>query len=253
MLEAGKDLGLMFYGTISVGGLGSSESEDRKTVDLVYELAARGWLDEVQVSVNTPQPGTDFYHSAQAQGLLRPVQSWNDYDGNGHVVVEYPHYPAERIQAMFRDALAAFDRGKEEACSSALRETLAESLADIPRGARVLVLRSVRPWMIALLLDTLHTTRGIRPDVLAQDAVIDTLQVNPHVNQVFSYGSGFFSTDGLPHQLRNQIREQRYDWILVPMANNHLSGYQNVLEVAESLGGAHILCVYNAGHARVLA
>ena len=51
---------MMFYGTISVGGLGSSPEEDQKTVDLVYELASNGLMQEIQVSINTPQPGNRF-------------------------------------------------------------------------------------------------------------------------------------------------------------------------------------------------
>ena len=49
MVEFGKSIGMLFYGTISVGGLGSDKDEDQKTIDLVYDLAAKGWLDEIQV------------------------------------------------------------------------------------------------------------------------------------------------------------------------------------------------------------
>ena len=41
ILKFGKKLGIQFYGTISVGGLGSTPIEDQKTVDLVYELASQ--------------------------------------------------------------------------------------------------------------------------------------------------------------------------------------------------------------------
>ena len=89
--------------------MGSDTTEDKKTVDLVYDLASKGWLDEIQVSINTPQPGTDFYHSCAEESLIPLLNDWDGFDGNGHVVVNYPHYPAEEIQASFKNALKAFD------------------------------------------------------------------------------------------------------------------------------------------------
>ncbi len=86
MVKFGKSLGMLFYGTISIGGLGSSQEEDQKTVDLVYEMASKGWLDEIQVSINTPQPGTDFYNSCMEESLLPASTSWEGFDGNGQVV-----------------------------------------------------------------------------------------------------------------------------------------------------------------------
>ena len=252
MLQAGKDLGLMFYGTISVGGLGATESEDRKTVDLVYEYASRGWLDEVQVSINTPQPGTDFYHSARERGWLKPVADYDAYDGNGQVCVDYPHYPAERIQATFRAALEAFDRGKQAASRESLMIRLGKALVPIPRGSRVLVLRSVRMWMISILLEALHRHRGVRADVLAQEAVREELQGHPQVNRVYSYGSGFFSPDCLTEGLQHSLRSQGYDWVLIPMANNHEAGYDNVLQVAMRLEAGRLMAVYTVGCAREL-
>ena len=90
ILNFGKDIGMRFYATISVGGLGSSPEEDQKTVDLVYELASKNLIHEIQVSINTPQPGTDFYNSCIEKGLLKTETDNEGFDGNGHVVVEYP-------------------------------------------------------------------------------------------------------------------------------------------------------------------
>jgi len=112
ILNFGKNIGMLFYGTISVGGLGSSPEEDQKTVDLVYELASNGLMQEIQVSINTPQPGTDFYNSCVEKNLIKTQVTNDKFDGNGHVVVEYPNYCAEEIQNKQHEALDAFDRGK---------------------------------------------------------------------------------------------------------------------------------------------
>ena len=245
MVKFGKSLGMLFYGTISIGGLGSSREEDQKTVDLVYEMASKGWLDEIQVSINTPQPGTDFYNSCMEESLLHTSTSWEGFDGNGQVVVHYPHYPAEEIQANFKKALSAFDLGKEKAQSRAFSNTAKSSFNLIPDGARVLVLRSVRNWMIRLILENLN--KKTRVDLLGQNVSAKDLEDLQGLNQIYSYGSGFFSAESIPTDLIENLRNQRYDFILVPVANNHLQGFQNVLEVAKMILPEDILYVYPEG------
>ena len=247
MLEVGKDIGLMFYGTTSIGGLGSTEDEDKKTVDLIHELTRRGLLDEVQVSVNTPQPGTDFYNTALEKGWLRDIGDYDEFDGNGQVCVDYPHYPADRIQATFNAALEAYDRGKEEARADSLKKTLGSSLEKIGPGQRVVTLRSVRNWMVSILLGALHNRTGAPTDLLAQDVVQEMFQNHKAVGSFFSYGAGFFSPDRFPRELENALRQNEYDWVVVPMANRHLEGYTNALEVARSLGGKHLMGIFADG------
>lgn len=253
MLRVGKDLGLMFYGTISVGGFGSTEEEDRKTIDLVYDLTSLGLLDEVQVSINTPQPGTDFYESVKAKGWLKEIKSYDDFDGNGQVCVNYPHYPAEKIQASFKAALNAFDTGKEKARSASLKTELEQSLASIEHGSRVLTLRSVRTWMISILLDTLKTKAGQPTDLLGQNTILDQFKENPAVQEIYSYGEGFFSPEHFPLDLESKIKQAAYDWVVVPMANRHMEGYANALGVARRLGGARLMGVFADGSSRELA
>ncbi|MEC7641856.1 MAG: radical SAM protein [Nitrospinota bacterium] len=250
MLTYGKGLGMLFYGTISVGGLGSNEDEDGKTVDLVHELSHRGLLDEVQVSVNTPQPGTDFYHQAREQALLAPDLQWADYDGNGHVVIDYPHYSAKKIRKKFDDALAAFDQGKERTRSAAFLEKARRSFGQFPKQSRVLVLRSARSWMIHLILEALADLRGIHADLLGQDQA--TVDFQPKVNHYYTYGDGFFSADALPLGISGQLRNNAYDFALLPMANNHLAGYQNVIEVACMAQPKSIFGIYPDGEVRFL-
>ncbi len=249
MLRIGKDLGLMFYGTISVGGLGSSEDEDKKTIDLVYDLTSLGLLDEVQVSINTPQPGTDFYETVKEKGWLKNIESYDDFDGNGQVCVNYPHYPAEKIQASFKAALAAFDTGKEKARSASLKSELEKSLESILPGSRVLTLRSVRTWMISILLDTLKNKAGQPTDLLGQNVILDQFSEHPAVEKTYSYGEGFFSPEQFPADLEKNIQQAAYDWVIVPMANRHLEGYENALEVARRLGAANLLGVFADGSA----
>jgi hypothetical protein len=252
ILKFGKGIGFVFYATFSLGGLGSNEDEDQKTVDMIYELTSQGLLDEVQVSINTPQPGTDFYNTCVENSYLKTGTQWQDFDGNGHVVVDYPNYPAENIQKMFNKALDAFDRGKSVANGSHFLVTARESSAIIPEHSRVLLLRSARQWMIHLILQSLDTLPHAVIDLLGQDSVMDDFHGNPHVNNLYTYGQGFFSADTFPPQLADQLKAKDYDVVIVPLANNHLDGYQNVLEVAELFQPKQLLGIYPEGHFKEL-
>jgi len=252
ILNFGKDIGMRFYATISVGGLGSSPEEDQKTVDLVYELASKNLIHEIQVSINTPQPGTDFYNSCIEKGLLKTETDNEGFDGNGHVVVEYPNYRAEQIQEKQREALTAFDFGKAKANASSFMDTAKRSLQSIPENSNVLILRSARPWMIQNIIEAMNHYRKIRVDLLGQDAVIEELKCNPGVEHAYSYGDGFFSPDTIDSYLIEQLNNKAYDFVLLPMANNHLDGYRNVTEVARLIEPKFILGVYPEGNTCII-
>jgi anaerobic magnesium-protoporphyrin IX monomethyl ester cyclase len=243
MVEYGKSIGMLFYGTISIGGLGSDKDEDQKTVDLIYDLSAKGWLDEIQVSINTPQPGTDFYNSCTEESLIPQSNDWEGFDGNGHVVVNYPHYPAEEIQASFSNALSAFDMGKGKAQAQAFAENT--NISIIPSESRILILRCVRSWMVRLILENLHPKN--KADVLGQDVSLNDLKGISGLGEFYSYGSGFFATESFSAELIKKLKEQHYDLVLIPVANNHLEGFQNVLEVAHLIEPANISYVYPEG------
>jgi len=183
---------------------------------------------------------------------LKTGVAWQDFDGNGHVVVDYPHYPAQEIRKMFNKALEAFDRGKSDANASKFLTAAKTSSKMIPDRSHILILRSVRPWMIHLILQSLDPLKNCTVDLLGQDVVMDDLEGNPRINHLYTYGQGFFSADTFPSQLADQLRANDYDFILVPVANNHLDGYQNVLEVAELLQPKKLLAVFPEGHFKEL-
>ncbi len=253
ILEYGKDLGMLFYGTISIGGLGSSEIEDGKTVELVNDLAYKGWLDEIQISINTPQPGTDFYRYAIENSLLKTGLNADDYDGNRHVVVEYPGYSAEQIQKKFDETFAAFDRGQEKNRARAFESKANQEFSAFPERSNTLVMRCARPWMIHLIVDSLFRLRHIKPDLLGQANAMSDFQDYPTLNKKFTYESGFFSKDTISSNLVAQLEETRYQTIIIPMANNHLDGYRNVYEVAQRLKPSSIFGVYPNGTIKKLS
>ena len=252
ILNFGKNIGMLFYGTISVGGLGSSPEEDQKTVDLVYELASNGLMQEIQVSINTPQPGTDFYNSCIEKNLIKTQVTNDNFDGNGHVVVEYPNYRAEEIQNKQHEALDAFDRGKAKIGAKTFMDIAKDSFKSIPQNSTVLVLRSARLWMIQIIITAMNQYRKSNVDLLGQNAIVEELESNSGIDRIYNYGDGFFSLETIEPHLIEQLRNKAYEYVLLPMANNHLEGYRNVLDVARSIEPKVILGVYPEGNVFVI-
>ncbi len=248
ILLFGKQLGFTFYATFSIGGYGSTAEEDKKTVDLIEELTGKGLLDEVQVSINTPQPGTDFHKVCVEKGYLKKGLTWKDFDGNGHVVADFPDYPADEIKKSFKNALQAFDRGKKKANTEHFLNTAKDSFLTIPNGSRVLLMRSVRPWMIQLILQSLGNSQKIAVDLLSQDSVVDEFQSTDTIDRMYTYGDGFITRESVSSELMATLKNNAYDFVLLPMANNHVEGYQNVLDVARHIHPRKLIGVFPEGH-----
>lgn len=101
-----RDIGMKVYGTTSVGTIGSNRASDTKTLEVVKQLHADNLLQECQVSINTPMPGTPFYVEARQNGWIIE----NDIrlmDGNKGSVLDLPGYPKADIDATFAEFRAA--------------------------------------------------------------------------------------------------------------------------------------------------
>ncbi len=100
--------------------------------------------------------------------------------------------------------------------------------------------------MIRLILENLNGRAQV--DLLGQDVSAKDMEDMDRLNQVYSYGTGFFSAESISADLIEKLRGEHYNFILVPVANNHLQGYQNVLEVAQMILPEEILYIYPEGH-----
>ena len=108
-LGQAKQVGLKTYGTFTIGAWGSDRKEDSKTIQLIKELINDGLLDNLQISICTPQPGTPFYQKIIENGFLIKGLSWDQYDGGNTAVVSYPNYTAKSIKATYKRALLMRD------------------------------------------------------------------------------------------------------------------------------------------------
>ncbi|MCG2712673.1 MAG: B12-binding domain-containing radical SAM protein [Candidatus Omnitrophica bacterium] len=108
-LKTAKSIGLKTYGTFTFGALGSDVKEDEKTIKLMRDLIKNNLLDNLQLSICTPQPGTPFYEHVRRNSLLRKNIEACDYDGGIFAVIDYPNYTHRQIEAMKRKALVIRD------------------------------------------------------------------------------------------------------------------------------------------------
>lgn len=93
-----KAAGIGCYGTFQIGAPGSTEATDIDTIENLARWIREGRMQKWQVSTSTPQPGTPFYTQAKQNGWL-VTEDLSRYDG-WQPVIQYPHYPAERIYAV---------------------------------------------------------------------------------------------------------------------------------------------------------
>jgi radical SAM superfamily enzyme YgiQ (UPF0313 family) len=126
-LELLGDVGIKVQGTFTIGAMGSTEEEDRKTIEFGCELAKRGLIQEYQVSLSTPMPGTPYFSWAEEKGYLL-TKDWNTYDGSVASVVSYPNYSAEDIKRVWLEAREAIG----EACTNSLRKALVQEKPNTP-------------------------------------------------------------------------------------------------------------------------
>ena len=99
--------------------------------------------------------------------------------------------------------------------------------------------------MVRLILENLHPNN--KADILGQDASLEDLQSVTGLAEFYSYGSGFFASQSISAELLKDLKERQYDLVLIPVANNHLEGFQNVMQVAHLIEPASISYVYPEG------
>jgi hypothetical protein len=99
--------------------------------------------------------------------------------------------------------------------------------------------------MIRLILENLNKEANV--DLLGQNVSAKDLEDLQGLNQIYSYGTGFFSAESMPADLIEKLKNVQYDFVLVPIANNHLQGFQNVLEVAQQIDPENVFYVYPEG------
>ncbi|MFH2145773.1 MAG: radical SAM protein [Candidatus Omnitrophota bacterium] len=108
-LQAAKELGIKTYGTFIFGARGSDDAEDTKTIVLIKDFIQNNLLDNLQISICTPQPGTPFYEYVKNNNFLRKNARFDEYDGGNSALINYPGYDYKKIKKMKERALSVRD------------------------------------------------------------------------------------------------------------------------------------------------
>ena len=95
-----RDLGIKVYGTFTVGTYGASAISDLQTLENVKKLYHENLLQDFQVSINTPMPGTPFYDIVKENGWL-VTDDISKQNGMAGSVVSFPDYSKEQIEEVF--------------------------------------------------------------------------------------------------------------------------------------------------------
>jgi len=105
-LGEAKEIGLKTYGTFMIGMPGSTKDVDLKTVAYIEKMVLSGLLDNVQISICTPQPGTPFYDYAKSKDYI-VTENYQKYDGGRCAVISYPRYSSRTIESVMDFAFRA--------------------------------------------------------------------------------------------------------------------------------------------------
>lgn len=238
-----KELGLHFYGTFTIGGWGSTREDDLKTGRLIEDVAAKGLMHDLQMSINTPQPGTPFYKKAKEAGYLL-TEDWHKFDGGRQSVVNYPDYPAEEIVRTYDDVLRHYDRGLYRRNRELFQRRFSETFSRNGRreARRVLLLRSTRMWHIRLAVESLRAA-GSEVTLLGQNRIQPDLADLGGLDAFYSYGDGHMHPESIERDLLSTLREKNYDLVLVPYNNMTGRSYENVRKVAHRIAADRVAAV----------
>lgn len=249
VLRHAKKIGLKIYGTFTIGALGSTRKEDKKTVEMIRNLSGEGLLPDIQVSINTPQPGTPFYNSMKEKGLLL-TEDWSRFDGARSPVVSYPHYSHEEIRQNFEEALSAFDAGTLKYNKRRFVRKARRQLGSLIEPRNILLLRTARMWHTDLILESLFKQYQKKVDVLAQDSVVPVLSKDTRINQVYSYGNGFFNPDIISDELYQKINQNRYDMVVMAYNSSDRNSYQNIFSTIKKMNSKKVFGFFKDGSIR---
>ena len=236
VLKTAYEIGISVYGTFTVGLRGADYEKDIETGEMLKSYVKSGWIKDVQVSINTPQPGTPFYKWADENGFIL-TKDWNKYDGGARAVVDRPNYRHFMVEKAFKNVLACYDEGLYLRNHHQLESSIISSLKFLRLDMKkVLIFRSNRMWQIKILILALKKYReDLIIDIIAQPEVIDELKNNGSINKVFNYDAGFFNEKNFFGLFSEEELKNVYDEIFVPINNKTSAGYESIYNISERI------------------
>lgn len=249
VLETAKRVGIDMYGTFTFGGPGSDRIEDAKTLELIRSLMAEGLLRRIQMSINTPQPGTPFHDWAAKNGYL-VAREWDDYDGGNNVVIEYPHYSASAIRESYAASFHSYDEGMQAYWRPRLETGLDALLGRLPRLGRVLLTRTSRFWHFTAVLERLKRCHpGVHCTVLASRSSAEALRGHAGIDRIVLFADDFFDMFRAGEEIERIVKTERFDAAIALYSDFAGTGYDRVNELIARVLSPYRLALNIAGEA----
>ena len=241
VLNEAKQIDMKMYGTFTFGAPGSSDKEDKKTIELLDRLVNDGLLWRFQLSICTPQPGTPYHAWAQKHGYLKNTVDWSQFDGGNFSVVDYPHYKAEQIVANYEYATRYYDLAAKNRSSAELRNSIREM--GISSAKNILFFRTSRQWHIQEILPALKKKyRAAQITMLTQPSFMEnTLQMNDVDRAISLPRDEFIVASDFPEKLLAELKSKKFDLVVIPYNNPGGRGYCEVETVAQKITSNHII------------
>ncbi|MBP7653170.1 radical SAM protein [Candidatus Dependentiae bacterium] len=250
VLDYSKKIGLKMYGTFTIGGLGSTKDEDNKTVKLIYDLISNNLLNDIQVSINTPQPGTPFFKEVKEKKYLI-TEDWLSFDGGKGSVVSYPDYSKTEIDATFKSALDKYDEGlKIRAQNYGFDKNIKKKLNSILQCSdKILLIRSYRMWLVEIIIESLN--KNLSKSIILQEEAAKYIKNHEFYRKYF-YGNGFIKKECFSLAMINEINTEQYDFVIIPVRNIRINNYYNVIELLNCFNIKNKILVDSFGEIRYL-
>lgn len=241
ILREAKDIGIKIYGTFTFGGPGSSDHEDKQTIQLINNLIAEDLLWKFQLSICTPQPGTPFFNEALEKGYLKE-HIWEKFDGGNFSIVNYPNYSNEAITKNFRAAEKYYDISLQNRNKTSLQNNVNE--LEFSNVKKILLFRSARMWHVESIIKALKNKfKDSRITVIAQPNVKKELQQIKEVDNVIFYDNVFFDSNTFPKDIIREIRSEKFDMAIVPYNNQNGNGYRNVEKIGLEIHSKSLIAI----------
>ena len=251
-LKIAREIGMKVYATFTIGGMGSSKDGDRKTGELIQRLVGEGLLTDIQVSINTPLPGSPYFERVKRMGYLLE-QDWSKFDGGNFSVVSYPNYSKNEIEENFRYVLKCYDEGLKCQKEFSFKSKLSEDVNkfELSSMKKILFLRSNRMWQVELTADLLKEfSEKIEIDVIGQPQVENILKKLPCVKKIYLYEGGFFTLDNFKKQFDSRF-DKKYDAVFIFYNNFRRVGYSEVEAIANSIQAEFVAEVFPDGSLKI--
>jgi radical SAM superfamily enzyme YgiQ (UPF0313 family) len=114
-----QDAGIAVIGCFILG----ADGEDRASIDRLIRFIMDSPLADVQVTVQTPFPGTALYHRLRQQGRLLPERGWSHYT-LFDVTYQPDRLSVAEMEAAFREVLRVVFAADAAARRAALRRRI---------------------------------------------------------------------------------------------------------------------------------